>query len=241
MDTNKISKLIKVLNKVADNCDKKFVTRNNKNKNKQIFFRDIILFSSNLIHSSSYSNTNANFKINYEKYISYQAFHKKRNLMNVNLIDTLNDSLIDFTYSGDKKIRYIGTDGSQINLDYNLHACGYKPSKYNTYCKGKINSLYDIDNKIPINYQLSKGYESETDILLKQLKYINKGDVLVLDRGYYSKRLINILDDKSIGYVFRMKSNSIFVKNMKSVDDTVYVNTKNSTIKARIINTKNRR
>ena len=125
MYKNKIKELIKTLNKTANECDKQFITRHNKNKNKQIFFRDIILFSANLINSSGYAVTNSNFKINYDKSFSFQAFHKKRYNMNPDLIDKLNDSQIDFEYKNNKKVRYIGTDGSQINLDYKKKQINY--------------------------------------------------------------------------------------------------------------------
>ncbi len=200
MNKSKLNILIKTLNNTINIGDKTFITRHNKDVNSQMNLRDFILFSANLIHSSSYSSTNCNFKIDTKKSFTNQAFHKKRLSFNSKFLDILNISLINITHKKNQ-VRYIGVDGSQINLDYRLHADGFKSSKRDHYCKAKIGGLYDIYNKTPIHYQLSKGYESETDILIKQLHLINKNDVLVLDRGYYSVRLIKILNEKSINYI----------------------------------------
>ncbi len=235
MNKSKLNILVKTLNDTINIGDKTFITRHNKDINSQMNLRDLILFSANLIHSSSYSSTNSFFKIDTKKSFSNQAFNKKRSSYNSKFFDTLNLSLINISYKN-KEVRYIGVDGSQINLDYSLHAYGFKPSKRNHYCTGKIGGLYDIFNRTPIHYELSKGYESETDILIKQLHLINKNDVLVLDRGYYSIRLIKILNEKKINYIFRMKSNNIFVKNLNDKNDMeVIVDKKSCNIEARII------
>ena len=40
---------------------------------------------------------------------------------------------------------------------------------------------------MPINYKLST-HESERDALRKQFQYLKKTDILIMDRGYYSKK-----------------------------------------------------
>ncbi len=235
MNKSKLNILVKTLNNTINIGDKTFITRHNKDRNSQMNIRDLILFSANYVHSSSYSSTNSYFKIDTKKSFSNQAFNKKRSTFNSKFFDTLNLSLINISYKNNE-VRYIGVDGSQFNLDYRLHAEGFKPSKRNHYCTGKIGGLYDIFNRTPIHYELSKGYESETDILIKQLHLINKKDVLVLDRGYYSLRLIKILNEKQINFIFRLKSNNLFVKNLNGKNDMeVIVGKKNSNFKARIV------
>jgi NADH:ubiquinone oxidoreductase subunit K len=76
----------------------------------------------------------------------------------------------------------------------------------------KLGSLFDINKRIPINYYLSKG-QNEGDILINQLEYVNAGDTLIMDGGYYSKKLVELLVNKNINFVFRIRSNISYAKN----------------------------
>ena len=67
-----------------------------------------------------------------------------------------------------------------------------------------MSGLLDIEKNIPINYNLVK-HPNERIALIEQLDYVKKNDILVLDRGYYSAELVNILEEKEINYVFRLK------------------------------------
>lgn len=75
-----------------------------------------------------------------------------------------------------------------------------------------MGSLYDVDNRITINYALSKSL-NEREILISQLEYVNDGDILIMDGGYYSEELISILIERDINFIFRMSSTNLFVKN----------------------------
>jgi hypothetical protein len=66
-----------------------------------------------------------------------------------------------------------------------------------TYCTGLISSLFDIDNKMLINYKLYKKHD-ERSALMKQINYLRKGDIVIMDRGYYGKNF----------YFFSMKKKS---------------------------------
>ena len=66
--------------------------------------------------------------------------------------------------------------------DFNL-------SKNNHYCTALISTLFDVTLGIPINYYLSKN-TCERSALRHQFKYLNKSDILIMDRGYYSIKLL---------------------------------------------------
>ena len=74
-----------------------------------------------------------------------------------------------------------------------------------------MSSLFDIDKKIPINYHISESL-NERELLILQLDYVNKGDTLIMDGGYYSKKLIDILIDRKINFIFRSPSSNLFVQ-----------------------------
>jgi hypothetical protein len=95
-------------------------------------------------------------------------------------------------------------------LDKQLNNNGFLLSKNGHYCKTKLGSLFDIDKRIPINYHLSDTM-NEREILILQLKYVNEGDILIMDGGYYSKKLIGILIDRKINYIFRTPVSNMYV------------------------------
>ena len=236
----KIRNIINNIKSTINSCNNKFIKRQNNDKSKQLDFTDIIFASSHLVHASSYSISNSHLKINGKKYISNQAINKRRKNMDISLIDDINDKMLDHIYIPHKntknyKCRHIAVDGSQLNLNKNLHKDDFLLSKNKEYCKAKLGSLYDIDKGIPINYHLSDSL-NEREILILQLKYVNKGDILIMDGGYYSEKLIGILIDRGINFIFRMPSTNLFVQNYNNdhhIFDIFSDNNKN--VKSKII------
>lgn len=192
-------------------------------------------------HKSSYSISNSYLKINTNKTVSVQAINKRRKNMDATLIDEVNDKLLDKIYISHKNVksdkgRMIAVDASQINLNKELHKDGYKLAKSKKYCVSKLGSLFDIDKQIPINYSLSKSF-NERQILIEQLKYVNENDTLIMDGGYYSKKLVNILIDRNINFIFRLHSNSTLIKKheLDTEFDIVSINNNNKSTTCKIV------
>lgn len=229
---NNITSTIKLSNN-------KFIKRKNKDKTKQLTLTDLIFISSHLVHTSSYSISNSHLKLNGNKIVSNQAINKRRKNMDVSLIDDINNNMLKLTYTAHKntkinKGRRIAVDGSQLNLNKKLHEQGFALSKNKNYCKTKLGSLFDIDKSIPINYHLSESL-NEREILILQLKYVNKGDTLIMDGGYYSKHLINVLIDREINFIFRMRSSNLFVRNYINDKIMFNISSPDKTISCKII------
>lgn len=121
------------------------------------------------------------------------------------------------------KKRFIGCDGTQINLNKSLiNGNDIKSSNKNDYGVCIISSMYDVINNIPINYNITKCDDNnidkkkvnETKGFVDQMSYLSSNDVIIFDRWYYSNALIKKLNDNDIGYLFRMKNSSNFFKNM---------------------------
>jgi len=100
-------------------------------------------------------------------------------------------------------------------------------SKNETYCQGIISCLYDIDNKIPINYFLLKT-KDEREAFRNQIKYLRCGDTVIFDRGYYSYDLIEKLELLGVNYIFRLKSNKkeVQIMNKSNINDYLFLNKK---------------
>ena len=240
---SKLKTLINNIKSSINKCNENFIKRRNKDPSKQLDFKDILFVSSHLVNTSSYSLSNSHLKICSRKDVSNQAINKRRENMDISLIDDINNDInndiLDCIYTGhgntkNKKGRRIAVDGSQLNLNKNLHKDGFKLSSNGEYCIGKLSSLFDIDNHIPINYTISKSL-NEREILISQLNYVNENDVLIMDGGYYSEVLVNTLIDRNINFIFRMTSSNLFVKNYVNNNTVFDVCINDKTIKCKIV------
>ena len=208
---NKISQFLK-------NIKEEVVIRQSKITVQNILFGSLYKCMSNKSYDDVVSILNIN---NIDKNIIFtkSAFIIKKNKINSSNFLNLNNYLINIIYKNNKP-RLIGVDGSSLDLYKNFKKYGYRyASNKETYCKGYLSCLFYIENKIPINYHLSKNID-ERESLINQLKYINKNDTLIMDRGYYSDNLLKILNNLGINYIFRLKTNFNIVKNLENNDYT---------------------
>jgi hypothetical protein len=208
---NKISQFLK-------NIKEEVVIRQSKITVQNILFGSLYKCMSNKSYDDVVSILNIN---NMDKNIIFtkSAFIIKKNKINSSNFLNLNNYLINIIYKNNKP-RLIGVDGSSLDLYKNFKTYGYRyASAKETYCKGYLSCLFDIENKIPINYNLSKNID-ERESLINQLKYVNKDDILIMDRGYYSDKLLKILNNLGINYIFRLKTNLNIVKNLENNDYT---------------------
>ena len=108
-------------------------------------------------------------------------------------------------------------------------------SKNETYCQGIISCIYDINNKLPINYFLIKT-RNERETFRNQIKYFKKGDTVIFDRGYYSYNIIEKLELIGINYIFRLKSNKKEVQYMlnNKIIDYKFININNRIVNYRV-------
>ena len=126
-------------------------------------------------------------------------------------------------YINSSNKRFIGVDGSQLNVNKALiNGIDIKSSKNGLYGVCMISGMYDVLNRIPINFQLIESSEedfhkkkfNETKGFLDQMDRVDNNDVLVFDRLYFSYALHKKLTDDDIGYIFRMKNNSKLFRGM---------------------------
>ena len=139
--------------------------------------------------------------------------------MDITLLDNMSNDLLkifDDVHWNNKRHEgnVYDVDGSDIILNKTLAKDGFKLSRSGDYCKAKLSSIYDINNKTPINYYLLESL-NERDILIKQLDFVKKGDTLIMDGGYYSVNLVNIFIDRGINFIFRMACSNLYSKNYK--------------------------
>ena len=224
MNIDKIKNFQKILNNHIKNINKEIIKRHRK-----IDFKDIIYGSIyKSINNTSYEDVTYQInKIfinkNINTSITKSAFIQKKNNIPNEYFLNINDSFINFIYKTIKKPRIIAVDGSFLNLYKSFDKYGYEYASENkNYCKAIISCLYDIENKIPINYYLFKKRD-ERNAFKEQIKYLRAGDIVIFDREYFSYDIIEKLNNKGINYIFRLKYNKKEVQYMKNNNINNYI------------------
>jgi hypothetical protein len=75
-----------------------------------------------------------------------------------------------------------------------------------------LSALYDPVNYLTLDVQTGPTDGSEQELLLKHLPKVERGDILLLDRGYPSTALFSGLQSKGIHFIVRMKQNWLPVR-----------------------------
>jgi hypothetical protein len=168
--------------------------------------------------------------------VTKSAFSQARKNLSADAFLKLNDIIVQDFYKqvdflGYKNHRILAVDGGFLNLPN--HETIQKEFGIRKMGRGKIRStqksmcllslLYDPANYMTLDVQCDHMDGSELQLLLKHLSKVEKGDILLMDRGYPSRYLFSVLASKGIQYVVRMKPNWVpvkqFLKNRKQ--DTV--------------------
>jgi hypothetical protein len=195
--------------------NKKLIYYNNilTKRQRNLTYNDVLfLLCSKNFSGDSYNSINCSMGIENKNTATKTAFIKKRNLFNYTYINNINNDLLSFIYKKNN-CRFLAVDGTHINMDKSMVKHGFSLSKNKCYTTGLISCIFDIKNKITINYHLVN-HNDERKAFLEQLLYLKEGDTLIFDRGYYSEELVKILSDKKINFIFRMKKDSKMVKQL---------------------------
>ncbi len=107
--------------------------------------------------------------------------------------------------------RVFALDGTKINLQRgdDLEAAFGIPE--GCYCPQVLVSvLLDVCAKAPVDVEISPFASSERDHLFEMLSSLERGDVLVLDRGYPSHDVLQTLVQEGIDFLIRVPSSHTF-------------------------------
>jgi Transposase DDE domain len=186
----------------------------------QIFFRDILYYSSLIIgNNQSYNIINTQLKINNILNVSKNALVKQKNNLEYNHIDTLNNDLLNYIYESNNP-RIIAVDGTYITLLKKFEKYGFTTSKNDDYCIALLSTIFDISMEMPINYFLLKN-KNERAGLINQLEYLKKNDIVIMDRGYFSYDLLYTLTQKKIRVIFRLRHNMIILNELHTRNEHI--------------------
>ena len=205
MNLKNFNNIYKEINKLSLFIKNKIKKISNKNKNyyysKKSDMSDALLF--NLLktqNNSTQSSISTFLSINNKKKITRQGIVKRANNISVNILNELYNDLINkFNYNTNNNLIYNIIDGTTINIYNNNHT-------YKT-----INLLGILSNNINSNiYKNDLINSSEISLFYHYINnnYFDKNNLFILDRLYFSNKLVNTFYEKNIKFLCRIKSNS---------------------------------
>jgi hypothetical protein len=105
--------------------------------------------------------------------------------------------------------RVFGVDGSKINVPHELINYGYKaPNRNQYYPQAVLSTLYHLGSGL-IYEGIMRAGKSERTYLLEHMDQLAPGDVLVLDRGYFSYLILSLAIKKGLHLICRMQSGTV--------------------------------
>jgi hypothetical protein len=123
-------------------------------------------------------------------------------------------------YLGYHGRKLLAVDGTYLNLpnhesihkEFGIRDFGRGTNKDVPKSMCLLSMLYDLVNYLNLDVQMGETDGSELQLLLRHLSKIDKGDIVMLDRGYPSRYLFSILVSKGSHFIVRMKPNWLPVK-----------------------------
>jgi Transposase DDE domain len=157
-----------------------------------------------------------NIRLPQSKPVTAAAFGNARAKLDETIFKTLNTEVIR-SYETDrndfhwKNHRLFAVDGSKINLPKQLQNFSYKPPSNNAYYpQGLVSCLYQLKSKIPVDFDLT-AHLDERQMAVNHLNVVNKNDVIVYDRGYFSYFMLYAHHKKGVHAIFRLATKSMTV------------------------------
>lgn len=103
-----------------------------------------------------------------------------------------------------KGFRVLAVDGSRLNLPRHASIDTEFGPFYDDTRQARCSLLYDVINLVPVDAQINSVSVGERQLLLEHLSQLQKGDLLLMDRGYPAQWLFLLLAEKGIEFCARL-------------------------------------
>jgi len=221
----KIEKLFKILNRVIMSpqtmniarFSEKFFTRNRK-----MPFQAILCFFFDMRKTSLQTRLNNFLRGGKVEKMSEQAISKARNKFDHSPFETMVRELVKEGYSSPEELpmwngfHLLADDGSYLQLPKTVELreeFGVR-GEGGTCISAGISVLYDLLTGWPIDPSITHSdmnereeHKKHIDFLCRELPHIASKSLVLLDRGYPSKDLLEDLENKGIKYLVRCAKN----------------------------------
>ena len=160
-----------------------------------------------------------NLQLPQKSSIASSSFCDARKKLDESIFQRVNSRIID-AYAPDRQRytwrghRLFAIDGSQINLPHPLTHCGYKlPNNGAHYPQGLLSCLFEVRSRLPVDFMLVAD-SGERSCARRHHSHLQKNDVVVYDRGYFSYVMLHQHWQSGIHAIFRLQTSS-----MKVIED----------------------
>ena len=215
-------KVVKIISDVALDFDSKWQIRK-----RLIDSMMLVLLIFRLVYSKnsqSYATTidelwdschKLNLPLPQKNSIAPSSFCAARNKLDETIFKSINEKIIT-TYAQEvQSVQYqwfghrlFAVDGSKLNLPRELIAAGYNlPTDNAYYPMGLLSCLYQLKSQMPFDFDLVS-HNNERTCALEHLQMLQKDDVVVYDRGYFSYSMLHAHKDRGIHAIFRLQESS---------------------------------
>ena len=149
--------------------------------------------------------------------VSKQTLFEAREKISYRAFADLSDKVVDDFYTSGEAPTYkgytlLGVDGSTFQVPQGAYDefGGQKSAKCDTIsAQAKALLVSDVLCRIIVHSSLAPIADGERKIFLEVLKNLRKFKkaLLIFDRGFYSKELVNAMNEKGVSFLFRLKMN----------------------------------
>ena len=154
------------------------------------------------------------------EHIFASSMSEARDKVVINMWKQILDDIAKGLRTEIKTRRYFAIDGTVLALQNAKFGGKFKKTNGSYVPHGYGSMLYDIDYGFPIDVILEPQLD-ERNAAIRHMEYLEAGDVVVMDRGYYSKALFEAFTNKGIHVVFRLKSNTFKNEWNSELDDII--------------------
>lgn len=150
--------------------------------------------------------------------ISSSAFVQHRKKLKPEMFYDLNAVVVNEYYNNNdenvdlyKGYRLLAIDGSAITLPVNkntkqVYGVYNNQNKSNDVVLGRASVLYDLLNDLAIDAKLSPFKTSELDLAITHIQHLQKNDIVIMDRGYPSFKIMYELKKHNADFIIRCKT-----------------------------------
>lgn len=137
------------------------------------------------------------------------AFTKARAKLKYTAFTSLMDSSLKIFYRDApvqkwEGFRVLAVDGSRLNLPNHQTIEDEFGPFVSESRQARCSLLYDVVNLVPVDGQISSLSIGERQLLVKHMHQLQKGDLLLMDRGYPAQWLFSLLASKGVEFCARL-------------------------------------
>lgn len=220
---SKLTGMIEVMLNGTKFINDELICRNSKITYRDVFCHMILMYGLKL---SSRRATNI-IKEKLDIQITQAGIIKKKDNLEPFMIQKLNDNILKHIYDSDQR-RIFAVDATFLHYDMTYVKQGYHITQNKVSTKSSINCVFDVQNKIPIDYFTDTTMNERSAFLkqiesLKQRKLIKQNDLFIFDAGYYRYDIIQTICETNTDFILRIpmsrlsENNQWKIKNNNSI------------------------